>query len=669
MSEPEDLILEGAHFATRLAREVWGKYAPRPQSGGLTLAAMRPRLELFATALFGVRIQIRPLEPPAPLTWLSRLAGRRPSDRRNQIICATDGRGVYLADETRIGRIEEDLADLYRLLTVTQSARLVRQSARACAQLTSTQAQDLFRVADAAIVDGWIAAHAPGLAAILCRARATALARRQHAHRPQTFIERAICDLLASDPAAPSFLPNLPDHASAVQCAGWADETSRALPPQKSHHATDAVFYWGDLLGAEPGLSTTAPGLPEEPRAAPHKSRVTEMRRRPRPRQAADDEDDATSGAWLIRADDPQESVEDPFGLQRPADRDHDADPDGLGDSLSDLPEARVVRTPERPYEVLRSGAQDERSRDALAELASPRAGVCYPEWDYRIAQYRSRGAIVRQPAPARGDPEWAASSLLRHAGLVQRVRTRFERLRPRPLRVYRQKDGSDVDVSAYVTSAADRQAGLAMDDRLYVSSCPARRELAVALLVDASASTDAWVSTNRRIIDVEKDAVLLVCEALDALGDPYALFAFSGQGAEHVGVVPLKSFAEPANAEVHRRIAALDSDGYTRLGAAIRHVTAALCRQRAALRLLLLLSDGKPNDIDIYEGPYGIEDTRQAVAEARRQGVAVFCLTVDREAPHYAERVFNRTGFAVLHKAEQLPRVVVEVLRHFVRV
>jgi nitric oxide reductase NorD protein len=83
----------------------------------------------------------------------------------------------------------------------------------------------------------------------------------------------------------------------------------------------------------------------------------------------------------------------------------------------------------------------------------------------------------------------------------------------------------------------------------------------------------------------------------------------------------------------------------------------------------LLLLSDGKPNDIDVYEGRYGIEDTRQAVAEARRQGVTVFCLTVDREAPHYAERVFHRTGFAVLHKAEQLPRVVVEVLRHFVRV
>ena len=96
--------------------------------------------------------------------------------------------------------------------------------------------------------------------------------------------------------------------------------------------------------------------------------------------------------------------------------------------------------------------------------------------------------------------------------------------------------------------------------------------------------------------------------------------------------------------------------------------MTATLCRVRAASRLLLLLSDGKPNDIDVYEGRYGIEDTRQAVAEARRQGVTVFCLTVDREAPSYARRVFGRQGFAVLHRPDQLPTVVVDVLRQLIK-
>ena len=264
--------------------------------------------------------------------------------------------------------------------------------------------------------------------------------------------------------------------------------------------------------------------------------------------------------------------------------------------------------------------------------------------------------------------PAWVTSALAVHARLARRVRARFERLRPRPVRLVRQPDGSEIDLAAYVTAAADARAGATVDGRVYVAMRPARRELAVALLLDVSASTDAWVSTNRRIVDVEKEALLVVCEALDALGDRYGIFAFSGESAADVSVLPLKRFDERVGVTVRRRIAALDSDRYTRLGAPIRHLTAALCREPAPRRLLLVLSDGKPNDVDIYEGRYGVEDTRQAVAEARRQGVAVFCLTVDREAPRYAARIFGRAGFAVLHKTEQLPSVLIDVLRQLVR-
>ena len=225
-----------------------------------------------------------------------------------------------------------------------------------------------------------------------------------------------------------------------------------------------------------------------------------------------------------------------------------------------------------------------------------------------------------------------------------------------------------DIDLSAYVTVAADLRAGATVDGRVYAATRPARRELAVALLLDVSASTDAWVSANRRIVDVEKEALLVVCEALDALGDRYGVFAFSGESAGDVSVLSLKRFDERVGVTVRRRIAALDADRYTRFGAPIRHLTAALCREPASRRLLLMLSDGKPNNVDLYEGPYGVEDTRQAVAEARRQGVAVFCLTVDREAPRYAARIIGRAGFAALHRTEQLPSVLVDVLRHLIR-
>jgi nitric oxide reductase NorD protein len=256
----------------------------------------------------------------------------------------------------------------------------------------------------------------------------------------------------------------------------------------------------------------------------------------------------------------------------------------------------------------------------------------------------------------------------MRHAALVRRVRTRFERLRPRRSRVGRQADGPDIDISEYVNAAADARAGAIAEDRLYVDDRPERRELTLALLVDVSASTDSWVSGHQRIVDVEKDALFVVCEALRALGDPYAILAFSGESAAHVSIIPVKEFAAPTDGALHRRIAALEADGYTRLGAAIRHATAALAGQPTARRLLLILSDGKPNDVDDYEGPYGIEDARQSVAEARAQNVDVFCLTVDREAPRYAPRIFGRAGFGLLRRPDQLPEVLIEVLRRLIR-
>jgi nitric oxide reductase NorD protein len=504
-------------------------------------------------------------------------------------------------------------------------------------------------------VDGWIAADLPGLLPRLRRVRAEALAERSRdpVFRDHPY-EQAIRAFLSGDPAAPAAL----DDGRHRDRYGDASR----------HRPVRPVWYWGQLVApsalADARAIASAPEV-DSPRA--ERPRVSEMKRRPRIREAPEDEDDRGSGTWVIRADEPQESVEDPHGLQRPADRDDHADPDGLGDSLSDLPEARVVRTPGQAREVLRSG--DEIPRTPSAALESPKAaGIMYPEWDYRLGEYRNPGAVVHESAAHAGDPGWVTAALARHGRLIRRVRTRFERMQPRRVRLDRQPDGPEVDIDAFVTAAADLRSGVSVDGRLYVAERPARRELAVALLVDVSASTDAWVSSDRRIVDVEKDALLIVCEALEALGDRYGIYAFSGQGARKVSVVSIKRFGERGRTTVQRRIAALDSDRYTRMGAAIRHLSVPLSRERTDKRLLLLLSDGKPNDEDVYEGRYGVEDTRQAVAEARRQGITVFCLTVDRAAPRYAARIFGRSGFAVLRRAEELPAVVVEVLRQLIR-
>jgi nitric oxide reductase NorD protein len=230
-----------------------------------------------------------------------------------------------------------------------------------------------------------------------------------------------------------------------------------------------------------------------------------------------------------------------------------------------------------------------------------------------------------------------------------------------------RQPDGADLDLAAYVTAFADRRAGAPDADRLYAHSRPARRDLAIVVLLDVSASTDAWVAGSRRIVEVEKEALVVLLEALAVLGDRHAVLAFSGQGPRAVHLLTVKAFDEGSRSAAHPRIAALEADGYTRVGAAVRHASALLSAERARHRLLLVLSDGKPNDIDEYAGRYGVEDTRQAVAEARLQGLLPFCLTVDREAPAYLPAIFGPRGFAVLPRPEQLPTVLVEVLRSLV--
>jgi nitric oxide reductase NorD protein len=395
--------------------------------------------------------------------------------------------------------------------------------------------------------------------------------------------------------------------------------------------------------------------------------RVGRMPRRPRIRAPAEGEDDLRPGMWLPRADDPQESVEDPMGLQRPSDRGDQIRPGDLGDSLSELPEARLVRTPERPREVLVSDEPPPRLSGAGA-LDRSGAALVYPEWDWRTGRYELRGAVVRERRMPGGEPAWPAQAVRRHAALIRRVRREFERLRPRRQTLRRQLEGADLDLDAYVVSAADRLAGTAPDGRLYLDEQRVRRDAAVLLLVDVSASTDAWVAGARRVIDVAREGLLIVAEALAALGERHAILGFRSEGPARVDLFLVKQFAETPGEQIRSRIGALEPDGYTRLGAALRHATALLSLEPARHRLLLLLSDGRPNDIDVYEGRYGLEDTRQAMAEARLQGIRPFCLTIDREAPGYASRVFGHRDHALLRNPERLPEVLVAVLRQLLR-
>ena len=314
------------------------------------------------------------------------------------------------------------------------------------------------------------------------------------------------------------------------------------------------------------------------------------------------------------------------------------------------------------------SGTLNELDASILAAWRSD-GGALYPEWDCNASTYRELGAVVRQLAPAEGSTTWADHVLDEHPALVRRVRREFERLRARRTRLLRQRDGDELDLDACVRAIADASTGDATDERLYVAVRAARRTIAITLLVDVSGSTRDEVSDGRRVIDVEKMTLLLASEAFDALGDAYSIQTFASGGAADVRVATLKEFRESNGDTVRRRIAGIEAGGNTRLGAAIRHATAMISAQPAGHRLLLILSDGKPNDVDRYFLTYAIEDSRQAVFEARAAGIYPYCLTIDAHDPDpYLARVFGTAGHAILRRPEQLPVALLDLVRELLR-
>lgn len=292
-------------------------------------------------------------------------------------------------------------------------------------------------------------------------------------------------------------------------------------------------------------------------------------------------------------------------------------------------------------------------------------ADLTYPEWDYRRGVYLKHHCRV-VAGPAASDEAGQIPSEEMKA-LIRRVRRQFEAMRPRHEMLRAQVDGADLDLDAVVRCRTELAASGECSDRIHLASRPQGHDLAVTLLVDVSLSTDAWFN-DRRVLDVEKEALLVLAEGLAACGDSHSILSFTSRRRDWVRVETIKGFDEPMSALVRQRIAALKPGYYTRMGAALRHATAKLAERSNRKHLLLVLTDGKPNDVDHYEGRFAIEDTRRAVTEASRRGIHVFGVTVDQDAKTYVPAVFGHHGYAVVPDIRRLPAALPQIYRALVR-
>ena len=283
--------------------------------------------------------------------------------------------------------------------------------------------------------------------------------------------------------------------------------------------------------------------------------------------------------------------------------------------------------------------------------------GCLLPEWDWRKEQLIPRHCKVIPMLPKDAVPCALPSRLQPLAGELRR---RFEALRPQQGWNKRQATGPLLDMEACINFATARQRGEASaQPALWRQQSPQQRDLACLVLADLSLSTEAYADNEHQVIDVVRDSLELLGEALDAGDDSFAMYGFSSRRRDHVRYSLIKNFAEPWGAPIHGRIQALRPGYYTRMGAAIRQATEILKEQPAEQRLLLLLTDGKPNDLDLYEGRYGMEDTRHALIEARRAGLEPFCVTIDQEAADYLPYLFGPQRFHLLQKAADLPSLL----------
>ena len=333
-------------------------------------------------------------------------------------------------------------------------------------------------------------------------------------------------------------------------------------------------------------------------------------------------------------------------------------------------------------------------------EASEPQTFV-YDEWDFRAGDYKPRWCVVRQKMMSEGDPNFFGGTLHSYGGLVTRIKRQFEMMVPEMFRKVRKlEDGEEIDIDDLIEAIVDMKTGASPSDKFYWRRNKVQREVAAAFLIDTSASTaeaidegkrtaddwDApddpveymvWLRTRRgeaarrsykRIIDVEKEAIVLIVNALEAIGDIYGIYGFSGYGRENVEYYTIKDLDEAFSDRVKRRIDRVAPLHATRMGPAIRHTTAKLEKVDARTKILFLVSDGRPQDRGYsregVEKEYAVHDTRMALEEARRKDINAFCLTVDKNGHDYLKTMCADMGYEVLDNIYDLPERLLYLYR-----
>ncbi len=329
-------------------------------------------------------------------------------------------------------------------------------------------------------------------------------------------------------------------------------------------------------------------------------------------------------------------------------------------EALEELDLKQVIRGGEGARSLYKAEVGLDTSVPDVGDVIPGERGIVYDEWDRGRGRYRKEWCTVYPTPMGTGDAGWASAALAHHHTLVEELFRRLSIYRTRRTPQRRQRDGEELDLDAMVDDLAQRRAGRGPSERLYLRALPRQRSFYTTVLLDISLSTDAWVA-NRRVLDVSREAVLVLGEVAHRLGDALSVLAFASHTRNRCRVWTVRGEGDSWQ-RGKARLGALHPQGYTRIGPALRHAIAGMSKVEVDRRLLLLISDGKPTDHDRYEGTYGVADVRQAIREGEALGIVAHALTVDGLARAHLPSMFGPGAWHILPDPRRLPEVLTTV-------
>lgn len=351
------------------------------------------------------------------------------------------------------------------------------------------------------------------------------------------------------------------------------------------------------------------------------------------------------------------ETIEEHGGLFRKSDDEESLEENE--EALREVNMKHLVRTPERPRSIYRADVM----LDGLCfetENEAPAVGIPYPEWDYRKAAYKPDWCFLNESVQQEADSTWPARVESKHGRLINQLKTQFATMTSEWLRLKRQPIGNEFDIDAVINSQVELRSGHSPSENLYQDRKRDLHDISAMILLDQSYSTDAWLN-DVRVLDVINESIYCVGEVLEDYIETFSIAGFASNTRRACRFNVLKEFDERWST-VRDRLGAVQPEGYTRIGPALRHAHERLLNQKASRKIVILLTDGRPCDYDRYEGKHGIHDVKKAIETGLQHGIHTHAFAIEKQAAEYFPQMFTGRHFDILPNPDKLSGALVKL-------